>query len=137
MCEKRVCRRAYCCLLLLVTPATAGCASSDRVSVTGRVTRRDGSPVAGSRVTFRSPATGAWASGVTDNDGYYELGMDQRGDGIPPGEYTVAVAEDRGDWDNPKPATIHAKYASAKTSGLSIAVEAEGDQTYDIELETP
>ena len=47
----------------------AGCRSSDRVSVSGQVTRQDGSPVVGSRVIFRSTTTGDWASGVTDADG--------------------------------------------------------------------
>jgi hypothetical protein len=124
-------------LLLLLATAVIGCGSSDRVHVNGRIVRQDGSPVAGSRVTFRSPATGAWASGVTDNNGYYELGTEETGEGIAPGEYEVAVTEDQGDWDHPKPPTIHAKYTSPKTSGLSFTVEAGSDRSYDLELETP
>jgi hypothetical protein len=124
-------------LLTAAAAGSLGCGSSHRVPVTGRVTRQDGTPVVGSRVTFRSTDTGAWGSGVTDRDGRYELGTEEKGEGIPPGDYAVAVAEDRGDWDHPKPPTIHAKYASPRTSGLNYRVDAGSDRTFDLELEAP
>jgi hypothetical protein len=134
--KSRHCRWQRCSLLIAVL-ATVGCQSSDRVIVSGRITRRDGSPVVGSRVTFRSPSTGKWASGVTDGDGRYELGTTREGEGIPPGEYVVAVAENRGDWDRPKPRTIQGKYENLQTSGLSCTVDASGRAKFDFELEAP
>jgi len=93
--------------------------------------------VAGSRVIFRSPDSGAWASGTTDSNGNYELGTTEEVEGLPPGEYLVTVVEDRGDWDSPSPPTIHAKYASPKTSGLLCTVEAGKDLKRDLQLEPP
>jgi protocatechuate 3,4-dioxygenase beta subunit len=123
--------------LLLLAAAHLGCQASERVSVSGHVTHVDGSPVAGSRVIFRSPTTGKSASGMTDEAGYYELGTIEQRDGIPPGEYAVAVTENRGDWDHPEPRTIHPKYQSTKTSGLSCEVEPGKDTTFDLTLEPP
>lgn len=86
---------------------------------------------------FRSPESGKSASGITDSDGNYALGVAKKGDGIPPGTYGVAISEDRGSWDSPKPRTIHGKYESPKTSGLTATIEPDGSSTYDLELEVP
>lgn len=122
---------------LLAIIVLAGCHGEQRVSVTGRVTRRDGSPVVGCRVSFRSPSSGKSASGVTNDRGYYELGAVEKGDGILPGEYAIAVTEDRGDWDHPKPRTIHPRYESANTSGLTHSVDPATQMTFDLELDGP
>lgn len=120
-------------LLLLAV----GCGSSDRVHVSGRVTRTDGTPVNGAKVLLRSQETGKSARGVTDSEGRYELGVETKGDGIAPGEYGVAVAEDRGSWDSPKPRTVHARYESPSTSELTLTVEPSGSITFDLTLDPP
>jgi len=121
-----------CAVSLMVT----GC-GSDRVDVGGTVTRTDGSPVIGARVTFRSPDTGHTASGVTDQQGRYQLGTSAVGEGILPGGYYVVVQEDRGSWDEPSPPTIDPKYARPATSGLAFKVEPGGNNTFNIEVDPP
>ena len=86
---------------------------------------------------FRSATTGKSASGVTDMAGYYELGTIEKSDGVPPGVYDVAITENRGDWDHPNPRTIHSKYESTKTSGLSCEVEPGKESSFDLTLEAP
>lgn len=114
-----------------------GCNPSERVTVSGRVTRTDGSPVENARVVFRSPETGKSARAYTDENGDYVLGTVSRGDGIPPGGYYVIVVEDRGSLQDPRPRTFHEKYELPNTSGLVLRVK-EGEPTvFDIELGLP
>ena len=112
--------------------AATGCGSTDRIEIGGRVTRKNGEPLAGARVSFRSEATGKTARGFTDADGRYVLGTAQVGEGIQPGEYLVTVSENRGDLENPRPITINPRYFSSTTSGLKFKVEPGGENTYDI-----
>src|SRR5262245_38782158 len=86
--------------------STIGCSKSDVAKVTGTVSRNDGKPVVGARVIVRSKNTGKSASGQTDADGRYELGVANAGDGIPPGDYHAVVIEDLGDENNRHPPTI-------------------------------
>jgi Carboxypeptidase regulatory-like domain len=123
--------------LVALLAAAAGCGSSDRIGVTGRVTHRDGSPLVGARVTFRSPQTGKTASGFTDQDGNYELGTTTPGEGIPPGGYYVTVLEDRGPIENRKPPTVNEKYTLPDLSGLLFKVEPAGARTFDIVVDPP
>lgn len=115
-----------------------GCGkSSDRLDVDGRVTRKDGSPLVGATVMFRSSESGKYATGVTDKDGRYELGTSRPGEGIPPGDYRVTVMENRGDEDHPSPPTVAQKYSLPGRSGLTFAVEPGGERTFDIVLDPP
>lgn len=114
-----------------------GCGGQGRTTVTGRVTRTDGSPVVGARVVARCPDKGISARGRTDANGEYELGGLKQGDGVEPGEYVVIVSEDRGSWDNPRPRTVSAKYEVASASGLTLTVEPGKSITYDLVLEQP
>jgi hypothetical protein len=127
-------RRAAPIVVLLLLLA-GGC--SDKASVRGRITRTDGSPVVGARVIFRSAATGKSAHGMTNTTGDYQLGVMEKGDGIPPGEYTVVVVEDLGEWENPKPSTVHQNYRHPSTSGLSVILEPRERRVYDLELKLP
>jgi hypothetical protein len=120
-------------VLIVIT----GCARSDRIGITGRVTRKDGSPVVGAKVTFRSPRTGSTAMGFTDENGRYNLGTATVGEGIPPEGYYVTVFEDRGAVTNLKPPTIHEKYTSYSDSGLKFKVQEGGETTFDMVLDPP
>jgi Carboxypeptidase regulatory-like domain len=117
--------------------AVTGCAGSDRIRITGRVTRKDGSPVVGAKVTFRSPRTGSTAMGFTDEDGRYNLGTATVGEGIPPEGYYITVFEDRGPVTSPTPPTINQKYTSYSDSGLKFKVQEGGESTFDMVLDPP
>lgn len=122
-------------LALVVLLPISGCGSGDRIDFGGRVTKKDGSPLAGARVTFRAPKTGASASGVTDQDGHYELGGTRVGEGVMPGEYEIVVNEMRYRDGKSIPPTVALKYINPKTSGLKFTVEPGGERTFDIVLD--
>jgi hypothetical protein len=124
-------------IVLFALLTIVGCGSSDRIGITGRVTRKDGTPLVAAKITFRSPRTGATAIGFTDNDGRYELGTATLGEGVPPEGYYVTVHEDRGEVTNPKPRTVHERYTSYSDSGLKFKVEEGGETTYDMVLDPP
>ena len=84
----------------------------------------------------RCEATGKSASGWTDKDGHYELGTMEPGDGVLPGEYFVMLMEDRGDMDNPRPATISPKYRNPQVSGLKFSVEPGESTVFDVTLDS-
>ena len=121
--------------MFLLNLCVLGC-SGDKARVSGIVKLSDGSPLTSARVTASNSA-GDWASGVTDATGQFKLGVEQSGDGLAPGSYQVIVVEDRGDWDNPKPPRIHAKYQSPSTSELELEVEAGESLTVEWTLEPP
>jgi len=114
-----------------------GCGNSDRTQISGHVTHKDGSPLVGARVAFRSPETGQSAMGFTDANGRYMLGTSPAGEGVLPGQYEVTVAEDRGPVTNPRPRTIHPGYEAPQTSPLKVTVEPGGSMTYDIVVQPP
>lgn len=84
------------------------------------------------------PASGAGetASGKIEN-GSYELGTFQPGDGAPAGDYVVAVQSYTVEptMENPKgqPA-VPEKYLTTNASGLTATVQADGSQTIDFPL---
>ena len=123
--------------VLLVLVAVIGCGSSDRIGITGRVTRTDGTPLVGAKVTFRSPRTGRTAIGFTDEGGRYDLGTATAGEGVPPEGYYVTVFEDRGPIASMKPPTVSEKYTSYADSGLRFKVEVGGETTFDMVLDPP
>ncbi|WP_425397316.1 carboxypeptidase-like regulatory domain-containing protein [Aeoliella sp.] len=128
-------RRLAIPTLLLGILTCVGC--SDRAYVQGRVTRTDGSPVVKARVIARSADTGTSAHGLTDESGDYALGVMEKGDGLPPGEYTVVIVEDLGEFESPKPATVHPNYRHPTTSGLSLTLEPREKRAFDLELKLP
>ena len=120
--------------LAVVLMLCAGCGDPLRISVGGRITRADGSPLVGATVTARSDATGKWARGVTDADGTFQLGGATADDGIEPGEYYVTITEDRGDMGQ-MPATIPARYAKRTASGIALTVAAGESQELNLQLD--
>jgi hypothetical protein len=120
--------------VLALAALLAGCDSSDRAGVYGVVTRADGAPLAGARVTAKSK-DGKFVRGITDVEGKYQLGVAEYGDGVPPGEYQVTVHEDRGDSDDRTPRTLPEKYENPDESGLTLNVTAGGATEFNIKLE--
>lgn len=123
-----------CPCLLAIIALVAGCQSSDRVKVNGRVVRHDGTPLKQATVIARSDETGKWARGTTDPNGYYELGMSTAGDGIPPGVYRVTIMEAEGDSSRSRP-TVPAKYVNPTSSKLELTVAKGKKVTFDIKLD--
>ena len=126
--------KAWTTLLLLVA-SSVGCGDSDKVYISGHVSLKDGTPVPATRVMFRSRGTGTSGTGVTNSEGYYELGSLAQGDGIQPGTYQVVLRA------NVPPegggsAPFHRKYQRPNDE-LEFTVEAGGAQTYDISLDPP
>lgn len=84
----------FLCFVLL---ATVGCGNANLNKVEGVVTL-DGSPLAGTLVSFIPVGPDRAATGLTDRDGYFRLTTFRSDDGAMPGEYKVIVAYD----DNPE-----------------------------------
>lgn len=115
--------------------ALVGCTDSNKIKVTGKVTRTDGSSVVGAMIMARSNKTGKSANGNTDSDGNYVLGTIDKGDGIEPGDYYVIISENRGSYDSPRPRTFSGKYERPRTSGLQLLVKPDEDTVNDIVLD--
>ncbi len=119
----------------LVLSFVIGCGSSDRGYVVGTIVHRDGTPLVGARVIARSATSGKSANGQTDGEGKFELGTNQTGDGVAPGDYYVVVLEDRGIENNRLPPTISDKYGGGSTSGLKFSVNAGEKAKLDWKLD--
>lgn len=109
------------CLFTVVT----GCGNGF-VGMKGRVTYSDnGEPLEAGTVTFTSEMF--QARGDIEKDGNYVIGSLTDNDGLPPGTYTVYISNAdslSGSQENPvKTPLIDGKYASPKTSGLSVIVD--------------
>jgi len=116
----------------------AGCGSGfDLRSVSGQITLRDGTPLAGVRITCECPELRVSATAVTDEHGHFRLTTLDSGDGAPVGSYQVAVVDARGeDMDDPTPIRIHARYRRYETSGLTFSV-GDGTNEWEIRLDPP
>jgi hypothetical protein len=124
------------CWLAVLLPM-AGCGEADTARVTGTVLRQDGTPVAGARVIARSDETGQTVYGQTDTNGHFELSTAQVGAGVPPASYTMTIAEDPGDREQRRAATIAAKYSNHSRSGLNFRVAAGERKRLDLRLDPP
>ncbi|HMO86235.1 MAG TPA: carboxypeptidase-like regulatory domain-containing protein [Lacipirellulaceae bacterium] len=124
-------------LLAIAALAAAGCGGSGNASITGTVTRPDGTPAEGLRVIARSAETGKWGSGVTDHSGKFTLGNAEPGDGLPPGDYAVTIVEDTGGIDQMSRPTIAVRYGNPDQSGLSFSVAAGEKKVFDVTVDPP
>jgi hypothetical protein len=136
-------------LFIVLAVAFAGCSGNRRPKlpttfpVTGVVTL-EGKPVAGASVMFNATVGGGYgAVAVTDAAGRYVVTTFVPGDGVVPGDYSVAIKKmvlatsgdespmaGSGDPKNVLPA----KYADDSTSGFKATVEATPANTFDFAL---
>ena len=144
--------RGSVCLALLA--CLVGCPGGDvgdrpeTVPVTGTVTY-NGSAVEGAAVTFSPTASGGSASiGTTDGSGKFTLQSQWGSRGAVPGSYKVAISKTEVEGveeeiedapiDDAPPAQVTEhlpeKYKSAKTSGLTAEVKADGDNDFPFDL---
>jgi hypothetical protein len=121
-------------LLLFCTCFLLGCGGG-KVSVGGKVTFPDGSPLTVGAVIFESGDYQVF--GDIDATGTYTLGETTPGSGIKPGEYKVRVMATSGGGSDGEPLVDHIdpKYANATTSELTCTVK--GKTVYDISVEKP
>jgi hypothetical protein len=127
---------------LLLALAAAGCGKAKPATapVTGRVLL-DGKPLAGAAIMLEPVSGGVPARGSTGGDGSFTLSTFGRDDGALVGRHRVSVskfvveavaANELGLEAAPAPAglqpkaSLPARYADAKTSGLEATVEAGG-----------
>ena len=127
----------------------AGCGD---VSVSGKVTLTDGTPVTKGKVYFEDGSFSA--TGDIQKDGSYRMGTTKDGDGVPPGQYKIAIMgaflNEFQDEDKPREQSmgnvvthkpvifqdlVHKKYTSVSTSGLTIDVKKS--MKHDIVVEPP
>jgi len=123
----------------------AGCSKGlELIPVTGSVTL-DGKPIAGATVTFAPKAGGLPATGVTDDEGRFDLTTSPHGRGAMPGDYSVVVSllrykniptsvKPSGDEEDITSGSgagepeieviVPVKYNNPATSGLSATVQA-------------
>lgn len=116
--------------------ATYGCGSSDRGTITGKLLRKDGTPLVDARVVATSQ-DGQSAYGTTNDRGEFSLGAGRDTKGVPPGDYQLIVIEDLGDPDNRRRPTISAKYRKAETSAISVSVAAGKKVELNLTLDPP
>ena len=140
----KICYCVTLCSLLLLT----GCHQSDIAKVKGTVTYNDGSPVTHGCVTFDSGSEKAF--GMLNEKGQYAVGRIKDGDGIPFGVYQVwltntnitstTMANTGGmqmSMNSTTTATVHPKYTSKTTSGLSFEAKQGGPNVFDFVVEKP
>ena len=100
----------------------------------------DGKPLAGAEVLFvgqgkepRQPK----ADGVSGSDGAVRLSTYAAYDGVPPGDYKIAVSLRKPRWTpegKDGPDVLAGKYGDPATSGLSATVKASGKVEIRLEL---
>jgi len=120
----------------------AGCNTQRTAPVSGNVTY-EGNPVPEGTITFFPREGGRPATGTIHADGTYVLSSMVPGDGVPPGEYAVAIEARRVHDSAPMPTSLQEEiegvgqgapppkiewlvpinYSSAETSGLTATVE--------------
>ena len=122
------------CLLAMGMVFFAGCGQKGPllVPVSGLVTL-DGEPLASAVVAFEHTGGLNMATGVTKDDGRFELAIHKMGKGATPGPHRVQISRSESDtpgkttWISPK------KYAAFETSGLSVDVTPKHN-TFTFEL---
>ncbi|MEO2044952.1 MAG: carboxypeptidase-like regulatory domain-containing protein [Pirellulales bacterium] len=115
----------------------SGCGDAGVSPVTGKVLLPGDVPLVDASVTFKSVdgSVKTQPRGQTDEDGFFEMRLNEEQLGVPPGTYQATVFESPGDdYDNPTKPTIHRRYASFEKSGLQFTVGA-GSNHFDIPLD--
>ena len=123
-------------LLTLSAMLLSGCGQT---KVTGTVSFPDGSPLTTGTIIFEDDKN-SYTATIKD-DGSFKMGMLKDGEGIPPGQYRVAImaVDPESDNDVETQATskarflTHPKYASSRTSGITYDVQKNMNITITVE----
>jgi hypothetical protein len=118
----------------LVSLAALGCEAKHSSTVSGKVTY-GGAPLTHGTVTFSPQGEGRIAYGEIDASGNYTV-RTLNDQGMVPGDYGVSIIApgEAPASDIPPPLITPAKYADAKTSGLTAKV-VPGANTFNFDLE--
>ena len=140
----------WMCVALLLS-VFVGC-GGDGTKVTGKVTYEDGTPLTVGRVMFENETISA--SGPIDQDGKYQLMVEEGRTGLPAGSYRVCIlgamqadssmsekikkdkSSANDDEGAPMVLVIDPKFTSGTKSGLTCDVQGSS-VTYDIQVEKP
>lgn len=124
--------------------ALVGCSGAQLIPVSGTVVWEDGTPateLADGTVGFESVGQGRRISsvGAIDKSGKFTMMTESPGDGVPPGEYRVVVAEPSGDADVPAKNILDPRFMKFETSGLTVTVtgQPQRDLTLKVTRITP
>ena len=129
-------------VILVMSLLSAGCGSgADRPSTakTEGTVIFENQPLEGASVSF-IPANGRPASGFTDANGHFILRTFEAADGAIPGKHTVIISKLASDTKKTddiyaeQKSAIPEKYADLKKSGLTAAVNADGENKFDFDL---
>lgn len=111
----------------------SGCGGSGGATepVTGKVTFKDGSPVAGGTIVFADVVENSSSIGYIQPDGSYTLGTFDEADGAPMGKYKVTII---GDSEYGEKSAVDARFGLQDNTPLEAEVKA-GDNKIDFEVE--
>jgi hypothetical protein len=128
------------CGLAALLVSVTGCGSG-RVSVSGKVTYDDGTPVESGSVIGEATVNGKVVAvqGTIKTDGTFSWGGDREGDGAVPGNYKVIVVPvSLSEYQQSQGMTpaVDGKYTRYETSGLSYDVKPGGNE-FNITVSRP
>lgn len=126
-------------LLFLSSLLLAGCGSGN-VPISGTVTfSDDDSPVSAGTVVFDNGTI--QARGTIQPNGHYVMGFDKNTNGVPPGEYGVAITaaiellpNPENVYPPPSVQLIDLKYADKNTSELTVKIDGT-QRIHDIKVD--
>lgn len=130
-------RRPLIFLPLLAALVAAGCGETHDPTypVTGKVTL-NGQPLTTGTVTF-TPENGPSATGEIGADGTYSLITPPEREGAMPGTYQVSVSAVEVDAEGLARSLLPSKYSAGQTSGLTATVQADKENTVNLDLTGP
>jgi hypothetical protein len=116
----------------------SGCGGNGTMHVKGRVTL-DGNPVEGANVVFMPEREGRPASGLTNNEGFFELTTFQTGDGALPGSYLVLVTKKEASTEPPAEPGVKGKNAKNPLEEKPDRIKGKSllPEEYGIQYKTP
>lgn len=125
-------------LSLIVAAWATGCGGAGTVPASGTVTYK-GQPVADANVMFTPEGGGQIATGQTDAQGKFSLGVAKPGDGAVPGEYRVSLTPKEaeraeGDYSESPPPPFPIQYTNATGSSLKATVKRGEKNDFSLEL---
>jgi hypothetical protein len=129
--------------LLLACLAGAGGCNGDRVATyatSGKVVFEDGRPLGGGSVIFQSDEHPLTARGMIQEDGTFELGTYETGDGAVAGKHQVAVLAPKAQQDTDEQVVlpeIDVKYQDPRRSEIVLEVTPDGDNQFQITVTPP
>ena len=118
-------------------PGCGGAGQLQTYHTTGKVHFADGTPLPGGSVVFQSVEHRLTANAPIQEDGTFQLGTYEPGDGAVAGKHTAAVQPPMTNPDMGPRVPIHPRFRRMETSGLEFTVTEEGPNEFDILVEAP